>query len=128
MVERLTAPAGKGRGRVIEPQHDARVVKGRETTARIQSAFLALVQAGNFRPSLAELGAASGLPLSTLRNAYPRLSILGAVVADAAPRLVVDSLGLPHVTKGGRLNKGETHALAYALLVGERFTRGEARK
>ncbi len=118
--------AGAGRGNVLDPQHDTRVGRGAETREALQRAYLHLVEAGNFRPTLGELEAAAKVPASTIKNHYPRLGALGAAVAERVPLLVLRALALPSLNLSA-LSKADQHALAHALLAGERLNRGVAK-
>lgn len=116
----------RGTGKVLDPANDARVGRGAETCRKLQAAYLEWVKRGIYRPSLDMLAGQSGVPGSTIKNHYPRLSLLAAVVADRWPADVLRSLSLP----GSFLavpSKKDAHALAYALLVGERFNNGESK-
>jgi AcrR family transcriptional regulator len=110
---------GAGRGRVIDPEHDARVVRGAASRETLQAAYLALVERGRFKPSLAEVAAEAGVPVKTVQNYYPRLSCLGAAVADRVPLLVLRALALPSLNLSA-MSQADQLALAHALLAGER--------
>lgn len=111
-----------GCGKVLDPGNDARVGRGAAACAKLQAAYFEWVKRGVYRPSLDMLVGQSGVPGSTLKNYYPRLSLLAAAVADERAPAVVATLGV--IGGGLKLDATQLHALAYALLVGERFTGG----
>jgi AcrR family transcriptional regulator len=109
-----------GKGRVLDPRNDARVSRGEETRERLQAAFLAYVGDGLFRPSLAQLAGAADVPLSTLNKHYPRLSLLGAAVAERSSLLVLRAVPLRSI-RPEDLSPEDRLALAHGLLVGQRY-------
>jgi hypothetical protein len=121
----MNATIVTGRGRVLDPQHDTRVGRGVETREALQQAYLHLVELGHFRPSLGDLESSAKVPTSTIKNYYPRLPMLGGVVAERVPLLVLRALHLSSLNLSV-LTKPDQHALAHALLAGERLNRGVA--
>lgn len=110
---------GRGQGRVIEPEHDARRARGRATVGLVAAAFIQSARAGDFRPALKEIAAAAQVKPSTVKLHYPRVSNIGAAVAAINPDAILRAVGLQDLAIE-TMTPSDRRILAHAIAAGER--------